>query len=381
MTKFAEIGAGDPAPSFAQRASNNPRFAFSSAAGRLLVLCLMGSGATPHGREAIAAAMQRRDLFDDHHAAFFGVSMDEADEAGRLVQQLPGYRYFWDRDGTIGRLCGALPLDFRQEDGWAGLRGRWVLIDRAHRVLDVIPFADDRSDIARVLEFLEHETRGEALAGSSAPAPVLILPRVFSPELCRELLDHYARADDWPSGFMVEEGGRTVLRSNPSHKRRRDVVIEDEALRARLRDEIRRKIVPQICKAFQFGVTRIERYLIGCYTDRDHGMFNPHRDNTTLGTAHRRFAVSVLLNEDYEGGALRFAEFGDALYKPPAGGAAVFSCSLLHEVLPVTRGQRFVFVPFLFDEEAERIRRKNLEFVSPALSDGRAPASPARADR
>ena len=38
----------------------------------------------------------------------------------------------------------------------------------------------------------------------------------------------------------------------------------------------------------------------------------------------------------YEGGALWFPEFGRQLYAPEAGGAVVFSCSLLHEALPVT---------------------------------------------
>ena len=40
--------------------------------------------------------------------------------------------------------------------------------------------------------------------------------------------------------------------------------------------------------------------------------------------------MSVNLNDDYEGGAVRFPEFGGGLYRPPAGGALVFSCSLLH---------------------------------------------------
>ena len=31
---------------------------------------------------------------------------------------------------------------------------------------------------------------------------------------------------------------------------------------------------------------------------------------------------------------------------PPTGGAAVFSCSVLHEALPVTRGRRFVLTTF-----------------------------------
>ena len=95
------------------------------------------------------------------------------------------------------------------------------------------------------------------------------------------------------------------------------------------------------------------------------GHFRPHRDNTTRGTAHRRFAVSLNLNaEDYDGGDLRFPEFGARTYRPPSGGACVFSCSLLHEATPITRGQRFVFLPFLYDEAARKVREENLKYVA-----------------
>ena len=100
---------------------------------------------------------------------------------------------------------------------------------------------------------------------------------------------------------------------------------------------------------------RVVCYLIGCYDAEEEGHFRPHRDNTTKGTAHRRFAVSLYLNSgEYEGGWLRFPEFGAALYSAPLGGAVVFACSLLHEALPVTRGRRFMFLPFLYDEAAKQ---------------------------
>ena len=38
----------------------------------------------------------------------------------------------------------------------------------------------------------------------------------------------------------------------------------------------------------------------------------------------------------------------------------VFSCSLLHEATPVTRGQRYAFLPFFYDEAGEEIRQRNL---------------------
>ncbi len=62
---------------------------------------------------------------------------------------------------------------------------------------------------------------------------------------------------------------------------------------------------------------------------------------------------------EYEGGELRFPEFGPRTYRAPSGGAVVFSCSLLHEALPVVKGRRYAYVPFLYDEAGEELRLRN----------------------
>ena len=73
-----------------------------------------------------------------------------------------------------------------------------------------------------------------------------------------------------------------------------------------------------------------------------------HRDNAAPQTAFRDFAISINLNTDeYEGGELLFPEFDDHRYSPPAGGAIIFSASLLHEAAPVVRGSRYVALSFL----------------------------------
>src|SRR6201999_1380644 len=118
---------------------------------------------------------------------------------------------------------------------------------------------------------------------------------------------------------------------------------------------------PAILKVHQFKATRMERYIVSCYAAEDGGHFRPHRDNTTKGTAHRRFAVTINLNaEDYDGGDLRFPEYGEGRYRAPTGGAVVFACSVLHEACPVTRGRRYAFLPFLFDAAGETLRLANL---------------------
>ena len=41
----------------------------------------------------------------------------------------------------------------------------------------------------------------------------------------------------------------------------------------------------------------------------------------------------------------------------------MFSCSLLHEALPVTRGLRYATLPFLYDDAAARIREANNAYL------------------
>jgi predicted 2-oxoglutarate/Fe(II)-dependent dioxygenase YbiX len=103
---------------------------------------------------------------------------------------------------------------------------------------------------------------------------------------------------------------------------------------------------------------------VACYDAAEGAHFRAHRDNTAKGTAHRRFAVSINLNDGYDGGELWFPEFGPRRYRPPAGGAVVFSFSLLHEATRVTRGVRYATLPFLYDDAAARVRERNSAFLA-----------------
>lgn len=144
---------------------------------------------------------------------------------------------------------------------------------------------------------------------------------------------------------------------------RRYVVLCFFALRQACMMRVHDRLAPEIHKAFQFQATRMKRYIVACCDAAGQGQFRPHRDNTTKGTAHRRFAVSLLLNSgEYEGGCLRFLEYGRQLYSTPTGGAVVFSCSMLHEATSVTRGRRYMFLPILYDDETASLRSENRKF-------------------
>jgi predicted 2-oxoglutarate/Fe(II)-dependent dioxygenase YbiX len=182
----------------------------------------------------------------------------------------------------------------------------------------------------------------------------------LEPAFCRALIDHYLAVGGMPSGVMRTIDGVLVGQTD-TFKRRTDAEIADEGLRDGLRRRIVQRLLPEIRRAFSFEATRIERYIVACYDAEDGGYFKPHRDNGAPETAHRKFAVSINLNsEEFEGGDLRFLEYGWRTYRPPTGGAVVFGAGILHEATPVTRGRRFATLPFLYDEAGARVRAEQL---------------------
>lgn len=355
---------GQPAPYFAARSTANPSFHFDTLGGRFIVLGFFGSAREAAGRRHLDQLLALEARYDDSGICMFGVSTDPADEAS-LRQRLPGIRYFWDDDHALSRQYGA-------EDA-AGLRRLTYVIDPALRILAVLPFDADPEAHERTLKALvERLPRPDDHAAVPLHAPVLIAPRIFERGLCRKLIELYDSNDGQESGFMREIDGRTVAVNDHKHKWRSDHVIADAEIRRTCEAALRERLFPQIEKAFMFRPTQIERYLVACYAADPGGHFRPHRDNRTSGTMHRKFAVSVNLNaEDYEGGDLRFPEFGSRTYRAPSGGAVVFSCSLLHECTSMVRGRRYCFLPFLYDDEGARIRDENLQFLGAAPTGGK----------
>jgi len=339
------LPSGTPAPAFSARSHVNPQFAFSSLGGRYVLLAFL----PPPGPERDAAVeVVRRHArhFREDLRVFFGVLPDR-ESFETAPKDLP-LRWFDDSEGHIRRL-------FRAEGPDGAVEPQWVAIDPSLRVIGVGPLDRGEAMLAGLVRLGHPDDH----AGVPLHAPVLIVPRIFEPALCRELIDLYDTQGGRPSGVMREVNGKTVGVLD-TFKKRRDANVDDPDLQNRTRARVAHRLMPEIEKAFRFKVTRIERYIVACYDADEGGYFQPHRDNTTAGTAHRQFAVSINLNDDFDGGDLRFPEFGSRTYRAPVGGAVVFSCALLHEATPVTRGRRYAFLPFLYDEASARIREQNL---------------------
>ncbi|THD71172.1 2OG-Fe(II) oxygenase, partial [Phenylobacterium sp.] len=312
---MTELRPGEPTPWFYAPSASNPSFNFASVAGRYI---LMGfPPADPAARERVFDVMKANiGLLRDDNVACFVVLNDQ--ESFARARDRNGMRWFFDPDGAVSRLYGAL-------DETGAERPIWVAIDPSLRVMFVAPMAESAEVFAR----LGALPPPDGHAGVPLHAPVMITPRLFEPDLCRRLIAYYETHGGAPSGVMRQQDGRTVAVLD-DFKKRRDAAIEDEALCRETRAALSQRLKPEILKAFRFQVTRVERYIVARYSAEDGGYFRPHRDNLTSGTAHRQFAVSINLNaEDFEGGDLRFPEYGTRTYRPPTGGAVVFSCSLL----------------------------------------------------
>ena len=356
MSSYSILLPGDPAPWFRQRCTApQGTYTFDMSAGRHVLLFFFGSSLDTGIQAELAQIKASCALFDARQANFFGVSADVADETeARLTESLPGIRFFWDADGVVGRLYGAQPLS---PDQALPTRSRWVLLDPMLRVLGLMDHEPGMAaHVVAVLETLLSTSRSRA----DNVAPVLCLEHVFEPEVCQRLVAAYHAGGSVASGVLTErEVGRSTTISDAGFKRRRDCTLRDSALVQQVQARIIRRVVPEVRKVFQFEATRLERLIVACYDSADQGCFGAHRDNTVSATAHRRFAVSINLNDDFEGGEISFPEFGTRSYRPGAGGAVIFSCSLMHAVSPVLRGRRYACLPFMHDEAAAKLRQSN----------------------
>ena len=193
-------------------------------------------------------------------------------------------------------------------------------------------------------------------------APVLFIPRVFDAAMCGELIGYFNQVGGQPSGSAYIEGDKAYWRVHPEYKMRRDVYLKEGVWLERIKELLVRRVLPEIKRCFNFQVSQHEVFKLVCYDAQTGGYFRPHRDNESKDTHHRRFAMTLNLNTgDYTGGLLRFPEFGADLYQPGRGDALVFSCSLLHEVTPVTSGSRYALLGFFFSA-AESMQ--NVEYVT-----------------
>jgi peroxiredoxin len=353
MATGQPLSVGEPAPWFSVTNDGDPTatVAFDELAGRYIILFFLGSGTRPDAVEALTALENRDSLFKQGHTLLLSIGVNTSDfNRSRVRQCHAGHVFLLDPNGMIAKQYGL--VDPATPDFPSSFHPVAFILSPSLQIVDIIPLAQPDAFVGRIVS-----TLSEVLAKPPAAqnAPVLVVPRVFDRDFCGRLIEFYDANGGREIG-LIESEGKIIKQIDTSFRKRSDYYITDQGALQQARQLLERRLLPMVYRAFQFNTTRIERYLVGCYDSKTGGYFRPHRDNTAPVVAHRRFAVTINLNTDYQGGELRFPEFGNQSYSTAPGDAIVFSCSLLHEVTSVTAGRRYAFLSFFYDEQSQKLR-------------------------
>ncbi|MCI0430719.1 MAG: 2OG-Fe(II) oxygenase [Rhodospirillales bacterium] len=336
------FGPGDRGPNFVlPDAGGRMLMFYERVRGNPFALLFLGDLSSGEARAALARFAARHEDFAAAGFDLFAVLIGDSAAAGNAVSG-SGARFLVFADPKAKITAG-----YCAPAGFSATGPACLLFDANQRLLAAGHAVADSADWA--LDRLAALCPPAPAQSVSGAAPVLIVPRVIDRTLCETLIARWeGRHEEGTVGSVV--GGSEIDRVYDSMKRRRDHRIEDPALHAELGQLIGRRIAPELIKAFHFREFRFDRFIVTCYDAGRGDYFRRHRDNLSPATADRRFALTLNLNtEDFAGGELRFPEYGPQRYRPETGAAILFSCSLLHEALPVTQGRRFTLLSFLRD--------------------------------
>lgn len=314
--------------------------------GQYLIMAFLGDAESDRTAALLSALAAMETRLEAANATVLAISASSDAAANKARKRAAGLGW-----PIIGDASGALFASYGLHKG----------SDRADRLVLLTPYrqirtwfdieGDAAAALGTIMDIMHNAGAAEEARWSPPHAPVLVVPNVFSPEECANLVQSVVT--DTP--FMVRQpragevpGNYKIPVYDHFRQDRIDLIIKDRNTLAILDERIFGRIVPMIKKAFAFDVTRREDLHIARYVGRREGITMGHRDNMEPLGAHRRFALSVSLNDDYEGGGISFREFSPKAYRVPAGTAMVFSSSLLHEVEETTEGVRYNLISHFF---------------------------------
>ena len=171
----------------------------------------------------------------------------------------------------------------------------------------------------------------------SINVPYLMIENVLDNKLLKRVLEYYNDSN--------RQEVHNLCNKNRLH------VHPDIELEKMIDNKLSRSLFPEIKKIFYFDVEYRELYKICSYNSETNGRFAAHRD-TPYPYQHRKFALSLILNDDYEGGKLMLPEYNISL-KPKANTAIVFPGICTHQVNPITSGSRKTIITFFCTEKPD----------------------------
>jgi peroxiredoxin len=330
------LTVGDIAPDCSMRDASGQwvHLRSDSIAGHPIVLafCPRGSAA---GKEVLQKLAEHFEAFKTNSALVFAISASPISEP-----TLP-FQIFPDPEERVFAGFSA-PRD----------RVSIVVLRRNQHVAGILA-GDAATQVATALSLIEGMGWESQPISMPVHPPVLLIPEALSRDDCEKLINIFETSGQTfierppPIGDFLNGADFKMRIPEHGRKDRIDHFFFDKGMLAFLNNRLNR-VVPEIAKAFQYQVQQSETLRVARYEGHRGGHLHGHRDNNPP-TPYRKFAMSINLNtKDFEGGELRFPEFGDQRYRPDSGTAIVFSSSLLHEAMHVTAGHRYVLLAFLF---------------------------------
>lgn len=338
---------GAPIPSFdVKDESGRPlRFADDYLCGKTMLLVILNTASKERAKLVLSAVATQVSALESADIAVVGFSANASAAENRALKQDTGFVWPLPADAT-GQQLAALGL---HKGSGVSDRLIWVSPRRT-----VHAWYDEADNIGPILETIMTHQPSQPVGEMPMHPPVLIVPDVLTREECGELI----KSVETNVPFSVRpprsgefSGDYQIPVYDHNRQDRVDHIIRDERTQRFLDERIFSRIVPVIKKSFAFDVTRREDLHIARYEGHREGNVIGHRDNVTAATGHRKFALSLNLNDDYEGGDVVFNEYSNIGYRGQAGAALIFSSSLLHEVRETMSGIRYTLISHLFNEQ------------------------------
>ena len=231
-----------------------------------------------------------------------------------------------------------------------------IVRNEPDRVFDTMPDMSDAMHILllspnrRIKDILDDENKLPELDLSQYEEqyhfPCIRIDNALDDELLRDVKDYYSQQNEKGQLTFHKRAGKDRSHVHPN--------VE---LAKRIDNKLSRTVLPELRKIFYFDAKYREDYKICSYDGVTSGRFHAHRD-TPAPHQRRRYAMSLLLNDDYEGGELYLPEY-DIKVKPKANTAIIFPGISAHQVLEVTEGSRMAVITFFSSGSKERYRMKS----------------------
>jgi peroxiredoxin len=304
------ILVGDRLPDFVLPDSGGVlRYLYDIAGTRPLVLVLVANSARQDQWDEIKGYADLAPAFESTGVDLVIVSNDGVESLALVSKVIPAPA-LWLAD-----VKGVVNLALRTGAGFEASGVASFLVDSDQRV---IALRGPEPGQAAWAYGAARALRAEAPLAMASNAPVLILPRALDLPTCRELL---ARCLPAPAPLPLAEGplAQAVAR------------------------QLLRRIGPEVDKVFSFDDFRFEGLSLGQDEAAPEALrrVERRRDNRDVEQGGRSFSLILDLDaEGYEGGAIRFPEYGAHAYRPETGAALVHAGGLLRLVEPVTAGRR-----------------------------------------